>query len=1170
LNYMNVKLWRPVGLIFLYLMMVVPFVLAEDPVTPHIDPGPVKLDPPDFTVKIRPELLGRHPRIFFDAAELQAIQQKIKNPKLAPMVGWFLHDADLTMSWPVPPTAMAAAAHDDMRHSGLYLQQLAFAYVITGDARYFTAERNLIKNILNWSSWEDFDLGSAHICFGLSMAYDWLYDDFTPGERQAIEAALLKHGRLLLQDPATHKSHWWNTAYFQNHCWICHTAISVTAMALYDLHPEEMQTWLDDSRTRFQPTYKNLGLDGGYHEGAGYARYGTEWMLYYVDSLRHVSGQNLFDMPFLKQVGTYFCNTIMPDWANLANFGDCPPTAWGFPIEDSTLVKLAAEYHDGHLIWLRDHNRPFYEKNPIRNLFESPFALIWVDPSIDPKPLDDLPLIGLYPDLGLVVSRNSWKDDASVIALHCGAPGGQHLVEATPTIKHANANNGHTHPDANSFLFWADHGWRIGLPGAYTYIKATHNENTWLVGGQGQRGDNLIWFEQKSYMGKSDQAHLVTVETTPQADYVVGEAAPAYPEECGLTQFTRHLLFVKGTSPYIVAFDQLAAQKPQTWASYLHTYTAITTVDDSGFEVAASSPQSPGAPGLPNSPTFGSLFAPGKLDLTAQPLFVLREHTTKPTAHGFELRAMPQGVSESTWLITVVGVAKQEVHLVKPGPEPEISVGTDHIAWNEQGEVVLNDNRITGNLMPAPIQPATPSTGMTPANVPDAGPPLSPDGSVAQNELISNPSFESGLDGWQAQKLEGTQATFEVKEIENGRHALCVTVPQAAEKRYYIQLVHPIYSLLSANTSYTLSFRARSQPAAPIVVIMHTGGSAPQELLRADPVDLTADWKDYTYTITPQQNSEANYLTISGLAAQPGEYWFTDVSLQAGTGTGNPTLQPSPAAAPHVEKTPGSIPGAETYIYRDGTPDPMRLFVFKPADWKQTDHRPALIFFFGGGWTHGSPTAGADFARMAAPLGLVGIAPDYRTKTRFGTSPLESVADSRAAFRWIQDHAVELGIDPARIIVGGHSAGGHLALWTAIDKTPPGSDPNEAPKAKPAALFLLAPVSDTSPTGYTPYRFGANALALSPVHQLDGKMPPTLLIHADTDEVVPYRESVALNAALLQNGAVCEFVTVPHGTHSFPWQTPGWNTHVLMDRLVAFLKKNGILADSSSGKQLVR
>ncbi len=75
-------------------------------------------------------------------------------------------------------------------------------------------------------------------------------------------------------------------------------------------------------------------------------------------------------------------------------------------------------------------------------------------------------------------------------------------------------------------------------------------------------------------MGRPDQAHLARVATSLQADYIVGEAAPAYYDEVGLTQFTRHLLFVKGPKPYTVAFDQLAAKSPQTWTSYLHTFFA--------------------------------------------------------------------------------------------------------------------------------------------------------------------------------------------------------------------------------------------------------------------------------------------------------------------------------------------------------------------------------------------------------------------------------------------------------------------------------------------------------------------------------------------------------------------------------------------------------------------
>lgn len=267
----------------------------------------------------------------------------------------------------------------------------------------------------------------------------------------------------------------------------------------------------------------------------------------------------------------------------------------------------------------------------------------------------------------------------------------------------------------------------------------------------------------------------------------------------------------------------------------------------------------------------------------------------------------------------------------------------------------------------------------------------------------------------------------------------------------------------------------------------------------------------------------------------------------------------SKTSANAVAATPVELPGAETLVYRDGPTEPMQLFVFKPKGWKEDDRRPALVFFFGGGWTKGTPERSAGYARWAATLGMVGIAPDYRTKERFGTSPLESVADGRAALRWIEDHADTLGIDPQKIVVGGSSAGGHVALWTAIEHTPPGSATNEAPRIKPVALILVSPVSDTSPaTGYTPKRFGDNALALSPVHQLDAKMPPVLVFHGDADTTVTNRESIALHDKLVATSNVCELITVPGGTHGFQSQLPEWKDKVRVI-MKEFLTKQGVL-----------
>jgi acetyl esterase len=254
-----------------------------------------------------------------------------------------------------------------------------------------------------------------------------------------------------------------------------------------------------------------------------------------------------------------------------------------------------------------------------------------------------------------------------------------------------------------------------------------------------------------------------------------------------------------------------------------------------------------------------------------------------------------------------------------------------------------------------------------------------------------------------------------------------------------------------------------------------------------------------------------------------------------------------PAAVPATVATPESLPGAETFIFRPAEPQPVRLHVFKPKEWQESDRRPAFIWFYGGGFVRGTPLQSAGWARRAASLGLVGIAPDYRTVERWpGSNATATVADARAAVRWVQAHAEDLGVDPARVIVGGSSAGGHLALWTAITATPPGLDPDEAPLHKPVALLLTSPAADTSTTsGLRAERFGAiDQNAFSPLQNLDTAMPPVLLIHGDADPTVPYAHAVALHRALTASGNRCDFITVPGGTHRFSSELPEWGRRV--------------------------
>lgn len=242
------------------------------------------------------------------------------------------------------------------------------------------------------------------------------------------------------------------------------------------------------------------------------------------------------------------------------------------------------------------------------------------------------------------------------------------------------------------------------------------------------------------------------------------------------------------------------------------------------------------------------------------------------------------------------------------------------------------------------------------------------------------------------------------------------------------------------------------------------------------------------------------------------------------------------AATKAAETTPVSIQGSEALVFRKIGDVELRLHVVKPKGWTKDDARPCMVAFFGGGWNSGTPERSIGWARWAAGLGMVGVAPDYRTRDRLGGTPEDCVSDARAALSWVQAHAAELGIDPRKIVVEGSSAGGHVAAWTAIPAHGPGKD-DPAPSIRPAALVLLNPVTDTKASGYGgPKRFGGDekrALACSVPDQMPAKMPPTIVFHATGDITVPYANSVAIRDKLVAGGNRCELITFEGLGHAY-------------------------------------
>ena len=241
---------------------------------------------------------------------------------------------------------------------------------------------------------------------------------------------------------------------------------------------------------------------------------------------------------------------------------------------------------------------------------------------------------------------------------------------------------------------------------------------------------------------------------------------------------------------------------------------------------------------------------------------------------------------------------------------------------------------------------------------------------------------------------------------------------------------------------------------------------------------------------------------------------------------------------PEMERTTAEV-------YRTVGDVELNIYLCNPEGHSAEDKRPAIVFFFGGGWRSGSPQQFLPHCRYLADRGMVAAVADYRVASRHGVTANECVADAKSAVRWLRANADRLGIDPDRIAAGGGSAGGHLAAATA---TLPGHDPDpEGPSPVPNALVLFNPATILAPVDGSPMpseeerkrfealteRLGAPAESMSPYHNLRAGLPPTVLFHGTADTTVAHSTAHDFCLGLRKNKARCDFVSYHDKGHGF-------------------------------------
>ena len=250
----------------------------------------------------------------------------------------------------------------------------------------------------------------------------------------------------------------------------------------------------------------------------------------------------------------------------------------------------------------------------------------------------------------------------------------------------------------------------------------------------------------------------------------------------------------------------------------------------------------------------------------------------------------------------------------------------------------------------------------------------------------------------------------------------------------------------------------------------------------------------------------------------------------------------SPAAS-QSRNYPPEFLDARSETYKEIDDVALKLWVFDPPNHKPSDQRPAIIFFFGGGWRAGSPAQFEQQCRYFSSQGMVAITADYRVLQRHKTMADKCVSDAKSAIRWVREHADRLGIDPDRIVAAGGSAGGHLAacagVLSGLDEAGENLKVSSVPNAM--ALFnpavLLAPFDgvalDEEKLGDIATRTGVKPEEISPIHHLRKGLPPTIIFHGEADPTVPFATVAKYSKVASDLGNRCELAAYPDAVHGF-------------------------------------
>lgn len=543
------------------------------------------------TSSLKKELEGVHPRVFLTQKEIDGLKDKTKTQKELWQTALSRVRA-LTVEPPSPPAEERRAQNE----VGLGIPETALAYKITGDKKYLDAAKKYMDAAVSYDIWgysfnkPNVDLAAGHLLYGLGWGYDLLYNDLTQAERDKYKAKLIKQAKLMYDffKPKSGKSY----AYSQNHTFIPISGLAITAYALEGETPEA-KDWAALSRAIFDRVLATYSDDGYYYEGMEYWIFSTPWLVHYMDAHLHATGENLYlTTPGLKLSHTYVAHATLPGGEFNFDFGDIyqgnitrsrkgddyerERINGHFKTNFNILYNLASRYNNGEAQGVAD-----WLKAKGQVSAEEMWTFIWYNKSIKSVPIEKQSRWHYFPDHDVAYWRSSWNDDATAFAFKAGPPEGHAATEKINLFPEWRLSSGHAHPDAGSFIIWANGRYLTGDSG-YAGVPMTEHHNAIVFDGKGQNkeGAGHDVFVDVPYE-RMNKIRLINVKFDDKKVMITADLTSAYEPELGVKNFIRQFEFSAPNN--FVVTDDIETAKPNIITSFLHADNLIENASNNNF-----------------------------------------------------------------------------------------------------------------------------------------------------------------------------------------------------------------------------------------------------------------------------------------------------------------------------------------------------------------------------------------------------------------------------------------------------------------------------------------------------------------------------------------------------------------------------------------------------------